>query len=129
MGKVLKEFFKAQFSAFIGGMVDYLIMVFFVEVLLFGVSVAIMISGAIGAVVNFTINRYWTFKDDATPVGDQLWKFIIVVVGSIFLKSQGTPLMTEITGIDYRFTRLTVELIVSLGFNFILQKYWVFRKT
>ena len=126
--KIVKQFFKAQLSAFIGGMTDYAIMIFCVEILDFFVSTSIMISGAIGAVVNFTINRYWTFRSDSTPVGEQLWKFIIVVLGSIFLKSQGTPLLTELTGIDYRITRLMVELIVSLGFNFTLQKFWVFKK-
>lgn len=128
MSKGVRQFLKAQLSAFVGGMVDYGIMVFCVELLLFSVSVAIMISGSIGAVVNFTINRYWTFKNDSTPIGNQLWKFIIVVIGSILLKSQGTPLLSEWTGIDYKITRLAVELIVSLGFNFTLQKFWVFKK-
>lgn len=128
MSKGVKQFFKAQFSAFTGGMVDYVIMILGVEILGFSVRMAIIISGMIGAVVNFTINRYWTFKNDSTPVGEQLWKFIIVVLGSIFLKSQGTPLLADLTGIDYKITRLIVELIVSLGFNFTLQKFWVFKK-
>lgn len=128
MGQGIKQFFKAQLSAFIGGMVDYAIMICGVELFNLPVSTSIAISGAIGAVVNFSINRYWTFKDDHTAVGDQLWKFILVVIGSILLKSQGTPLLSHITDIDYRITRLMVELVVSLGFNFTLQKYWVFRK-
>ncbi|MFD2597530.1 GtrA family protein [Sphingobacterium corticis] len=128
MAKGVKQFLKAQLSAFVGGMVDYLIMICGVEMFSLPVSTSIVISGSIGAVINFSINRYWTFKDDRTAIGDQLWKFVLVVIGSIFLKSQGTPLLTDITGIDYRITRLMVELIVSLGFNFMLQKYWVFRK-
>lgn len=128
MSQVVRQFFKAQLSAFVGGMVDYAIMILCVEVFGTLVSVAIMISGAIGAVVNFSINRFWTFKSDAAPVEDQLWKFVIVVIGSIFLKSQGTPLLAEITGISYKITRLMVELVVSLGFNFTLQKFWVFKK-
>lgn len=128
MPNVVQEFFKAQFSAFTGGTVDYLTMIFCVEVLSMSVGHAIMISGVIGAVVNFSINRYWTFRQEAKPLQDQLWKFVMVVMGSIFLKSQGTPLLTEWTGIDYKITRLMVELVVSLGFNFTLQKYWVFRK-
>ncbi len=128
MAQGVKQFLKAQASAFIGGMVDYAIMICAVEMFSSPVSTAIVISGSLGAVVNFSINRYWTFKDDNTAVGDQLWKFIIVVVGSILLKSQGTPFLTKITDIDYRITRLMVELVVSLGFNFTLQKFWVFRK-
>ncbi len=128
MAQGIKQFLKAQASAFIGGMVDYGIMICGVELFLLPVSTSIVISGAIGAVVNFSINRYWTFKDDHTAVGNQLWKFVIVVMGSILLKSQGTPFMTDLTGIDYRITRLMVELVVSLGFNFTLQKFWVFRR-
>ncbi len=124
----IKEFLKAQLSAFAGGMVDYGIMLFCKEILGFAISTSIVISGSIGAVVNFTINRFWTFKKDEAPVASQLWKFIIVVIGSIILKSQGTPLLSTLTGIDYKITRLMVELVVSLGFNFTLQKYWVFKK-
>ncbi|PVH24070.1 GtrA family protein [Sphingobacterium corticibacter] len=128
MAQGVKQFLKAQLSAFVGGMVDYGVMICGVELFGLPVSTSIVISGTIGAVVNFSINRYWTFKDQDTAVGDQLWKFVIMVVGSILLKSQGTPFLTDITGIDYRITRLMVELVVSLGFNFTLQKYWVFRK-
>ena len=128
MAQGVKQFLKAQLSAFVGGMVDYGVMICGVELFGLPVSTSIVISGTIGAVVNFSINRYWTFKDQDTPVGDQLWKFVVMVIGSILLKSQGTPFLTDITGIDYRITRLMVELVVSLGFNFTLQKYWVFRK-
>ncbi|MBE8713615.1 GtrA family protein [Sphingobacterium hungaricum] len=126
----IKQFFKAQLSAFIGGMVDYGVMLLCKEVFGFSVTNAIRVSGTVGAVVNFSINRFWTFKDskNSTPIGNQLWKFVIVVIGSIFLKSHGTPILSEITGIDYKITRLMIELIVSLGFNYPLQKYWVFKK-
>ncbi|MBP3942254.1 GtrA family protein [Sphingobacteriaceae bacterium WQ 2009] len=124
----LIPFFKAQLSAFIGGAFDYGIMLLCKEVLGFDVKNAIRISGALGAVVNFSINRFWTFKKSDTPVGSQLWKFVLVVIGSIFLKSEGTPLVSEFLKIDYKIGRLIVEVIVSLGFNFVLQKYWVFKK-
>jgi len=98
------------------------------EILGFSVSLAICISGVVGAIVNFTINRVWAFKKEDAAVGNQLWKFVLVVIGSIVLKSQGTPFLSEQTGIDYKITRLIVELIVSLGFNYPLQRFWVFKK-
>lgn len=128
MSLKIKEFLKAQVSAFSGGIFDYGIMLFCKEVVGLGVGVSICISGILGAVVNFSINRFWTFKKDESPVGSQLWKFALVVIGSILLKSQGTVLLTDLTQIDYKITRLLVEVIVSLGFNFTLQKYWVFKK-
>ncbi|HLR01087.1 MAG TPA: GtrA family protein [Sphingobacterium sp.] len=120
-------FLKAQMSAFIGGVTDYLIMIICTE--LFGIhyTISIVISGVLGAVVNFSINKYWTFEAKA-PLGKQISKFIIVVLGSVFFKSGGTYLVTEFRAIDYRISRLLIELFVSLGFNYPMQKYWVFKK-
>lgn len=124
-------FAKAQLSAFSGGMTDYLVMIFCTELLHIHYTISIAIGGIIGAIVNFSINRYWTFtgnKANRSPVSSQLMKFIFVVVGSICLKSGGTYLLTNWLKLDYKISRLIVDIIVSLSFNYVLQKYWVFKK-
>lgn len=121
-------FIKAQFSAFVGGISDYIIMIFLTEVAGLFYVVSIGISGSLGAVINYSLNRYWTFKRTDIPMQTQLKKFVVVVIGSITLKSSGTYLLTEWVHIDYKISRLMVDAVVSLGFNFMLQKYWVFRK-
>lgn len=123
------SFAKAQLSAFIGGCVDYLIMILCTELIHVHYTISIAIGGLIGAAVNFSLNRHWTFTIDGNskaPIHLQLLKFIPVVLGSIVLKSSGTYLLTSVTKLDYKITRLIVELFVSLGFNYLLQKYWVF---
>ena len=40
----------------------------------------------------------------------------------------GTYMMTEGLAVDYKISRIAVDLVVSLGYNFTLQRYWVFRK-
>lgn len=129
--KTVVEFLKAQLSAFSGGILDYLVMVFCTEVLHIHYTISIAIGGIIGAVLNFSVNRYWTFNRNnasTSPVGMQLVKFIFVVAGSIALKSSGTYLFTNWLKLDYKITRIIVDIIVSLSFNYVLQKYWVFRK-
>jgi putative flippase GtrA len=129
--KTVLEFLKAQLSAFSGGILDYLVMVFCTEVLHIHYTISIAIGGIIGAVLNFSVNRYWTFNRNnasTSPVGMQLVKFIFVVAGSIALKSSGTYLFTNWLKLDYKITRIIVDIIVSLSFNYVLQKYWVFRK-
>jgi putative flippase GtrA len=124
-------FAKAQLSAFSGGLIDYGVMIFCTEVLSIYYPISIAIGGVIGAVFNFLVNRYWTFNTDKTskaPVGAQLVRFIFVVAGSILLKSTGTYLFTNWLKINYKFSRIIVDIIVSLGFNYLLQTYWVFRK-
>jgi len=127
--KSVYVFAKAQASAFTGGMVDYLIMIICTELLSIHYTISIVISGIIGAVMNFSVNRYWTFQAHNHPVKTQLAKFITVVAGSILLKSSGTYLFTTWFRLDYKISRVLIDIIVSLGFNYTMQKYWVFNKT
>ena len=125
-------FGKAQMSAFIGGMTDYAIMVFFTEAFQVHYTVSIVIGGVIGAVVNFSLNHKWTFRSGneayKNSMRKQLLKFVLVVINSIFLKSTGTYAITNFLGIDYKISRIITDLFVSIGFNYTLQRYWVFKK-
>lgn len=124
--KEINVFAKAQFSAFCGGIVDYVTMVLLTEFFGMYYVVSIIFGGLIGAIVNFSINRKWTFKSNNPAILQQLLKFSFVVGGSIFLKSSGTFLLTEFTNIDYKITRIIVDAFVCFGFNYILQRKWVF---
>jgi len=120
-------FARSQISAFAGGVVDYSIMLILTE--FFGVHyvISIVIGGVCGAVVNYTANRYWAFEGSKEPKKTQIPKFIAVALGTIFLKSAGTYVFTEYLGVDYKISRLIVDAFVAFGFNFTLQKYWVFK--
>lgn len=123
-------FARAQVSSFLGGVSDYLLMIAFTEWLGIYYVMSIVISGTLGAVVNFTINRYWAFNWNGgykEPMGSQVLKFVAVVAGSIFLKSLGTFLVTYFLALDYRISRLFIELLISYGFNYTLMRYWVFK--
>jgi putative flippase GtrA len=135
MKKLFEELYvfgKAQLSAFIGGIVDYLIMIFITEVFGIHYTISIGISGIIGAIVNFSLNRRWSFRskniDYKHSHTNQISRFVIVVLNSIVLKSAGTYLFTTWLSIDYKISRIMTDIIVSLLFNYTLQRHWVFRK-
>lgn len=125
------SFAKAQISAFIGGITDLAIMLICTEVFKIHYTISIAIGGIVGAIINFSLNRHWSFSSDTNlyqaSLQKQLLRFIPVVFGSIILKSSGTYLLTSISKVDYKITRLVIEVIVSLGFNYLLQKKWVFK--
>jgi putative flippase GtrA len=131
LGKLL-VFSKAQLSAFVGGMVDYGIMILITELFYVHYTITIVIGGIIGALVNFSLNKYWTFPSKVRPYSNsmckQLLKFVLVALNSILLKSSGTYFVTSYIEIDYKISRLIIDLFVSLMFNYNLQRYWVFRK-
>jgi len=124
-------FAKAQVSAFIGGITDYAIMVFITEVFHVHYTISIAIGGILGAVVNFSLNRYWTFPTKElrykNSINKQLFKFVLVVLNSILLKSSGTYFITTFLKIDYKISRIIVDLFVSIAVNYNLQKLWVFK--
>jgi len=124
----IKEFLKAQLSAFVGGLFDFAIYTLCYKILGISAPFSNVASGSLGAVVNFTINRYWSFESSQEALGSQLWKFVLVVIGSITLKSSGIYLLVDVFNLNFLVSKLIVEIIVSLGFNFALQKLWVFKK-
>ncbi|MCK5820411.1 MAG: GtrA family protein [Bacteroidales bacterium] len=109
-----------------------MVMIFFTEFFHFHYIISIAIGGFIGAVVNFSLNKSWTFHKKEIPYKDslfkQLLKFIAVVINSIVLKAVGTYGITTYLGLDYKISRILTDIVVSLVFNYHLQKYWVFRK-
>lgn len=130
-------FSKAQVSAFVGGVVDFGVMVLLTEVFGLHYLYSICIGGLVGAVINFTINKNWSFSEGSTGKSfegssrasiSMIRKFSVVVVGSILLKSWGTHFLTSLIDIDYRIARLIVDAVVCFGFNYSMQRYWVFGK-
>ncbi len=107
-------------------------MVFGVEVLGWTLFWALACGGVVGAVVNFSLNRYWTFRDKdvayRSNLRSQVFKFAMTVAGSILLKYLGTYVLEHYVGIDYKIGKLISDLFVSVLFNYTLQRFWVFRK-
>jgi putative flippase GtrA len=128
----LLVFGKAQVSAFLGSIVDYLLMISITEIFGLHYTISIAIGGIAGAYVNFLLNRRWTFRSkDITYHNsflNQISKFLIVVITSILIKSSGTFYITSYFNIDYKISRILTDLLVSLLLNYNLQKRWVFKK-
>jgi putative flippase GtrA len=127
----LETFARAQFSAFVCGMCDYVIMILLTEFTRIHYTVSIAIACTIGAIMNFSVNKYWTFYSKKSSyefsLSQQLWRFLFVVVSSIGLKILGTYLLTAYVHIDYKISRLITDMIVSIFYNYMLQRYWVFK--
>ncbi|MES2622123.1 MAG: GtrA family protein [Bacteroidota bacterium] len=123
----MKTFAKAQLSSLLGGAIDYLTMIFFTEIVGLFYTNSIIIGGTVGAIFNYSMNRKWTFEARSTRKRTQLPRFFLIVAGSIFLKTLGTYCLTNYGKMDYKISRIVVDLFVAIGFNFPMQKYWVFN--
>lgn len=97
----------------------------------------------VGGVVNCIVNYKFTFHADNCPVKAVAIKYLLIWGGSFILNLGGTTLLEQgirqlevVTNSSwirpdgiFAFSRLTVSLIVSLAWNFLLQKNFVYRPT
>lgn len=98
------------------------------------------IGAATGGIVNCCINYKWTFQPKDCSKRAVAIKYVMVWVGSLLLNSFGTAFVTGLLGdlalldsweisTDMRFmvAQLAVSLVVSICWNFMLQRFFVFR--
>lgn len=133
-------FLKAQFSAQIATIADFLVTILLVK--LFDVYyVYATLAGAIyGGVLNCIINYKWTFKSKEKKTHVAV-KYLIVWGCSVWLNTWGTYSLTEALGeiawvrdtLSLYFgdffiiPKIIVSLIVALFWNYNMQRVFVYR--
>ncbi|MDE6238067.1 MAG: GtrA family protein [Muribaculaceae bacterium] len=108
----------------------------------FGPFFATAVGAFVGGVVNCIINYRFTFHAQGVSWKAVVVKFAFVWAGSLFFNSYGTHLLyylfqkwTFLEELGFRpdgyfaAARLLTSLIVSLAWNFLMQRYFVFRNT
>ncbi len=138
-GRGLFLFIKASVSSQIASWTDFLLSFVFFTWVGFEAKYATAVGAIAGGVVNCCINYKWTFRPEDCSYRSVALKYLLVWLGSFFLNVYGTEFVTNLlrasTLLDQfnvveevRFTiaRLGVSLVVSILWNFMLQRYFVF---
>lgn len=102
-------------------------------------NLSVAIGAMIGGIVNCTINYRFTFHASGQNVKAVIVKYFLVWMGSLLLNMYGTTFaqiaLSKWEWLASKFTpdglfagtTLLVSLIVSLGWNFLLQRNFVYR--
>lgn len=80
----------------------------------------------VGAVVNFVVNRLWTFEDHGPPLG-QATRYGLVSGAGALLNAGGVGLLTALTPLDYRVVWGLVRAGVFLLWSYPLNRGYVFQ--
>ncbi len=139
-GKGIFLFIKASVSSQIASWTDFMLSFVFFTWVGFEAKYATAVGAIAGGVVNCCINYKWTFRPDDCSYRSVAFKYLLVWLGSFFFNVYGTEWVTNLLtnwsllddfGIptEARFTvaRLGVSLAVSILWNFMLQRYFVFN--
>ncbi|WP_461482598.1 GtrA family protein [Porticoccus sp.] len=119
-------FFRAQTSAVLATATDFLIMVFCYQVLGLPLGLAVACGPVVGGIVNFSLNRYWSFRVSHARLVRQLVSYMTVCLVSAAANSGGVLLLVEYTALAYFPARVVVALLVALVINYPLHRFVVF---
>jgi putative flippase GtrA len=133
-------FLRSVITSQISSTVDFITSFAFFAWIGFGPGWATAVGAFAGGVVNCMVNYKFTFRVDEGSYFAIGVKFFLVWLGSLLLNTFGTEAFTnyltnnvylDSIGVaeDLRFTvaRLSVALVVSIFWNFMLQRYFVFK--
>jgi putative flippase GtrA len=120
------RFFKFQVTSFTASLVDFLMTVLLVELTGLWYLIANIIGVVSGGVTNFFLNKSWTFRSKNVLVHKQAFRYLHVWTGSLLLNTSGMYVLTSMLNIDYIISKIFVSFAVGLGFNFPMQKKYVF---
>lgn len=122
-------FIKAQASSIISTAVDFLVTFILKSICGSWFFYASVLGNICGGMVNFLLGRNWVFSSKEKGIGLQGIRYLIVWLGNIGLNASGVYLFTEIIKLEDWISKILVSLIVGIGYNYALQKFFVFKKT
>ena len=123
---MLRKLFRYGVVGIVGTPAHYLTLILLVEAGGIEPVYATIVGSAVGALVNYLLNRRYTFKSakahlDAGP------KFFMVALGTGILNAVLVYLGVDLLDMHYLFVQIVATLIVFLS-NFILNSAWTFRE-
>jgi putative flippase GtrA len=115
-----------QLSSLVATAVDYVVMIACVSA--FGLSpVAGTVAGALcGAVTSFSLGRRWVFDAQKGDLRGQAIRYAMVSGVSLCCNAGGEWLLVRL-GLQYIIARVVASLVVGIGWNFPMQRHFVFR--
>jgi phosphatidylglycerophosphate synthase/putative flippase GtrA len=115
--------FRNIFAAVLATAVDFLMVLMCAQFM--PPPLATAAGCGVGAVVNFTVNRIWTFGSTDAPF-PQARRYAFVSLTSALLNSGGVAVILLLPDVDYRIAWLIVRGAVFALWNFPLQRDYVF---
>jgi putative flippase GtrA len=122
------EFLRAQIAAFLGTAVDYLTVIGLTELTGLWYVYSNVFGATLGAITNFLLGRYWAFVSVEDQISMQAFRYALVSGGSLLLNTAGLYLLTEFSPLNYIVSKVLVGIIIAISYNYLLQKYFVFKK-
>lgn len=121
------RFAKAQLASFAASAVDYFLTILCVELLGFWYLAGSTTGTFLGGLTNFAMGRHWVFKGGERERHIQLFRYLLVWTGYLILTTLGVYLLTYFGNFNYLLSKVSIGLFLAVGYNYPLQKRFVFK--
>lgn len=121
-------FIKAQGSAIIATGSDYLMRVLLDKIVGLSYVSATFFGAVTGGIVNCCINYRWVFRGNDRSKRSVAWRYLTIWIGSVVLNTAGTAFFKEVVGIKAYYAMLLTSVLVAIGWNYTMQRYFVFKQ-
>jgi putative flippase GtrA len=119
---------RHQIGAAVATAVDFGLMILLVERIGLSPVAATAISAPIGGLTNFVLGRAWIFRLHSGHWAAQAARYALVSGASVGWNTAGEHLLHDGAHVEYVGARIVVSILVSLLWNFPVQRRWVFRE-
>jgi len=119
---------RHQIGAAVATAVDFGMMIAGVEKLGLTPVAATAIAAPLGAITNFVLGRAWIFRRHTGHWAWQATRYALVSAASAGWNTLGEHLVHDLAHVQYVAARTIVSVLVSLLWNFPMQRGWVFRE-
>ena len=119
-------FLKANLASLVASLSDFLMTVLLVQWCQTNVVMAAAAGTVTGGIVNFLIGRHWVFHAGDERAFKQLGKYALIWSGNLLLNTGGVYVLTSQAGLHYTVSKVVTSLLVAFGYNYPLQKNFVF---
>lgn len=121
-----RQFAKYFIVGFGSMLLDMGTLILFTEAFSLMPVVSVVLNQAIILSANFTLNKYWSFRNRALP-HKQIARYV-TLAGWNYLFSVGAMyIFNSQFGFDYRLVRIG-SIVLMVSWNFFLYKYWVYKE-
>lgn len=124
---ILTSFFRYCLVALLATAVDFIVLIFLTEILQFWYLFSAFAGSVAGGGVGFVLARNWAFLKQDRKLSFQALKYGIVLAASTILNIVGLYLIVEFAGYQYIISRIIAAIIIGVGFNFSMNRYFVFN--
>src|SRR5438309_4110374 len=121
-------FQRAWVASAIATAVDYGTFTVLVEVVGIYTGTSRALGALLGAITNFTLNKLYTFRTRQNSVLVEVPRYAAISLTSLLLNTVGVILLTEGLRWNPLVAAALVGVLVSLGWNLPLHRYFVFRE-